>query len=142
MIYLYTGTPGSGKSLDAARMIRNQLALKHPVICNFPINKDCVKNPDLFEYRDNDELTPEYLMRYAKKYFKGSRVKEGAINLVIDECQMLFNARDWSKPNRTEWNKFFQVHRHFGYDILLITQFDSMIDKQVRALVEYEVKHH
>ena len=75
MIYLYTGTPGSGKSLDAARMIRNQLALKHPVICNFPINEECVKNPDLFEYRDNDELTPEYLMQYAKKYFKFGRHK-------------------------------------------------------------------
>lgn len=141
MIYLYTGTPGSGKSLDTARMIKGQLALKHPVICNFPINKKCVKHPELFEYRDNDALTPDYLMQYAKEYFKDGRVKEGAINLVIDECQMLFNSRDWSKPNRAEWNKFFQIHRHFGYDIILVTQFDSMIDKQVRSLVEYEVKH-
>lgn len=142
MMYLYTGTPGSGKSLDTARMIKGQLALKHPVICNFPINKDAVKNYDeCFIYKDNDDLTPEFLMNYARGYFKDARVKEGAINLVIDECQMLFNARDWSKSDRAEWNKFFQVHRHFGYDIILVTQFDTMIDKQVRALVEYEVKH-
>lgn len=68
-------------------------------------------------------------------------MKEAAITVVIDECQMMFNARDWNKPDRAAWNKFFQVHRHFGFDIVLITQFDSMLDKQVRALVEYEVIH-
>ena len=141
MIYLYTGTPGSGKSLDAARVIKGKLALKHPVICNFPINEKCVKNPECFHYRDNDELTPAYLMQFAKEYFKDGRVREDAITLIIDECQILFNSRDWSKPDRAEWNKFFQVHRHFGYCIVLVTQFDAMLDKQVRSLVEYEIKH-
>lgn len=141
MIYLYTGTPGSGKSLDTARVIKGRLGLKKPVICNFPINKKYVKNADLFVYKNNDELSPAYLMQYAKDYFAGRRVQEGAITLVIDEAQMLFNSRDWSKPDRVEWNKFFQVHRHFGYDIILSAQFDSMLDKQLRCLVEYEVKH-
>lgn len=141
MIYLYTGTPGSGKSLDTARMIKGQLALKHPVICNFPINVKEVRNPELFEYRENEELTVDYLTGFAKGYFKDGKVKESQITLVIDECQMLFNARDWSKNDRAGWNRFFQIHRHFGYDVVLITQFDSMIDKQIRSLVEYEIKH-
>lgn len=141
MIYLYTGTPGSGKSLDTARMIKGQLRLKHPVICNFPVNTKKLKNGDLFEYKTNEELTPAYLMEFAHKYFGKKRVREGAITLVIDEAQMLFNARDWNKPNRAEWNMFFQMHRHYGYDIVLSTQFDSMIDKQVRSLVEYQVIH-
>lgn len=141
MIYLYTGTPGSGKSLDTARMIKGQLALKHPVICNFPINKKKVRNSDLFYYKQNEELTVDYLTNFAKEYFAGKRVKESQITLVIDECQMLFNARDWSKPDRSDWNKFFQIHRHFGFDVVLVTQFDSMIDKQIRSLVEYEIIH-
>lgn len=141
MIYLYTGTPGSGKSLDTARMIKGQLALKRPVICNFPINKKKVRNSDLFYYKQNEELTVDYLTNFAKEYFAGKRVKESQITLVIDECQMLFNARDWSKPDRADWNKFFQIHRHFGFDVVLVTQFDSMIDKQIRSLVEYEIIH-
>lgn len=141
MIYLYTGTPGSGKSLDTARMIKGQLMLNNPVICNFPINTTKVKNPEKFIYKCNEELTSEYLCGFAKDYWGKGRPKEGGITLVIDECQMLFNARDWSKAGRSDWNKFFQVHRHYGYDIVLVTQFDSMIDKQVRSLVEYEVKH-
>lgn len=141
MIYLYTGTPGSGKSLDTARMIKGQLALKHPVICNFPINKKEVRNADLFHYKQNEELTVDYLTEFAKNYFGNKRVRESQITLVIDECQMLFNARDWSKSDRAGWNKFFQIHRHFGYDVVLVTQFDSMIDKQIRSLVEYEIIH-
>ena len=31
MIYLYSGTPGSGKSLHTARVIRNTLMLNKPV---------------------------------------------------------------------------------------------------------------
>lgn len=141
MIYLYTGTPGSGKSLDTARMIKGQLALKHPVICNFPINVKEVRNPSLFQYRPNEELTVDYLTNFAKDYFGNKRVRESQITLVIDECQMLFNARDWSKGDRAGWNKFFQIHRHFGFDVVLVTQFDSMIDKQIRSLVEYEIVH-
>lgn len=140
MIYLYTGTPGSGKSLDTARMIKGQLALKHPVICNFPISSK-VKNYKYFTYKENEELTVDYLTSFAKEYFGDRRVKESQITLVIDECQMLFNARDWSKSDRSGWNKFFQIHRHYGFDVVLITQFDSMIDKQIRALVEYEIIH-
>lgn len=141
MIYLFTGTPGSGKSLDVARVIKNKLRAKQPVICNFPVNERYVKNPDCFYFKENDELTVDCLVEFARDYFAGKRVKEAAITVVIDECQMMFNARDWNKPDRAAWNKFFQVHRHFGFDIILITQFDSMLDKQVRALVEYEVIH-
>lgn len=140
MIYLYTGTPGSGKSLDTARMIKGQLAMKHPVICNFPISNK-VKNYEYFTYKTNEELTVDYLTDFARNYFGKNRVKEGQITLVIDECQMLFNSRDWSKPDRSGWNQFFQIHRHFGYDVVLVTQFDSMIDKQIRSLVEYEIIH-
>ena len=54
---------------------------------------------------------------------------------------MMFNARDWNKADRSGWNKFFQVHRHLGYDVILIAQFDRMIDRQIRSLIEYEYIH-
>lgn len=141
MIYLYSGTPGSGKSLHAARVIYYSLLRKRPVICNFDINRNHVKHYEMFTYIENDQLTPDYLIRYALDYFGGKPVKEGAITLFIDECQMMFNARSWDARGREKWNKFFQVHRHYGYDIILIAQFDRMIDRQIRSLIEYETIH-
>lgn len=43
MIVLYSGTPGSGKSLDCARTIYNWCRRGNPIICNFPINIDNIK---------------------------------------------------------------------------------------------------
>lgn len=141
MISLYSGTPGSGKSLHTAERIYYSLLMGRPVVCNFEINKNCVKHYELFSYYDNSKLTPWLLKDISKKHFKGKKVKEGSILLVIDECQMMFNARNWDKSGRDEWNKFFQLHRHFGYDIILVAQFDRMIDRQIRSLIEYEYIH-
>lgn len=141
MINLFTGTPGSGKSLDMARFIYSFNRQKKPVICNFEINTKKLRHSEHFHYVDNIDLTVDYLVNFASCYFKDRKLKESSIILVIDECQMMFNSRDWSKPDRQAWNKFFQIHRHYGYDIYLVTQFDSMIDKQIRSLVEYNYIH-
>lgn len=141
MIYLYSGTPGSGKSLHVARLIYYTLFRNKPVICNFPIDTGMVKHPDKFLYIDNSELNPKKLMDYSREHFSGRPVREGEILLVIDECQMMFNARNWDAKGREAWNKFFTLHRHFGYDIVLVAQFDRMIDRQIRCLIEYEQVH-
>ena len=141
MIYLYSGTPGSGKSLHAARVIYYTLYRNLPVICNFNINLKYVKHPERFLYVDNTELVPDMLEEFSRTDFAGGAVREGRITLVIDEAQMLFNARSWDKGDRAGWNKFFQIHRHFGYDIILLAQFDRMIDRQIRSLIEYEQIH-
>lgn len=141
MIYLYSGTPGSGKSLHCARTIYYCLFRNEPVICNFQIDTKSVKHPENFHYVDNSEMTPEMLIKFSQEKFKDKRPKEGAITLVIDEAQMMFNARSWDKKGRDAWNKFFQLHRHFGYDVILIAQFDRMLDRQIRSLIEYEYIH-
>jgi len=40
-----------------------------------------------------------------------------------------------------KWINFFSKHRHYFYDIILITQNDRMLDRQIRSLVETEYKH-
>lgn len=143
-VYLYTGTPGSGKSLHQAANIHWALKTGKPVLANFEIN-DAAYKPGLFHYVDNSELTPDYLERYALDYYEGRdktrKLREGSIKLYLDECQLLFNARDWNAKDRLSWVRFFSQHRKLGYDIYLVAQFDTMIDKQIRSLVEYEVKH-
>ena len=145
MISLYSGTPGSGKSLHLASRLYWKVKGNQPVICNFPLNlqKISKKQKDCFEYVSNDKLTPQFLKEYANSYWKkqGGRVKEDSILLVIDECQMMFNSRDWGRTDRKEWLEFFTIHRHLGYEILLCCQFDRMLDRQIRCLIEYEYIH-
>lgn len=142
MIFLYSGTPGSGKSLHTASVVYWSLKRGCPVIANFAMNIDKIKHKKAeFVEKDNRTLTPEYLIDYAQKYFSGKRVKEGKLLLVIDECQLMFNAREWNITGRAEWLSFFTQHRKFGYDIILVAQFDRMIDRQIRSLIEYEMVH-
>jgi hypothetical protein len=120
----------------------------YTVIANFEINMDVFppkkKKLGKFVYVDNFDLNPEMLVRYSMEHIprdKNGRVKEGQMLLVIDESQLLFNTRDWNVKNRMKWCTFFSQHRKYAYDIILVTQFDRMIDRQIRAMVEYEVKH-
>lgn len=144
MIDLYSGTPGSGKSLHTAQRLYYALRLGKPCICNFDIKLDYVsKKPDKlkFHYVPNDKLKPSYLIDFARDYFLGKPIREESILLVIDECQLMFNAREWDAKGRAEWLSFFTQHRKYGYHVILIAQFDRMIDRQIRSLIEYEYIH-
>lgn len=145
MIYLFTGTPGSGKSLHMAKIILNRLNSRfikkenRNVIANFPINEK-YNNNGKFLCVENENLTPELLINYACANFELG--KENQCLLAIDECGILFNARDWQKNlNRMDWIKFFTQHRKLGYEIYLIVQNDRYIDRQIRNLAEYQVVH-
>lgn len=140
MISLYSGTPGSGKSLHCARTIKNWSRLGYPVIGNFPVDLSMHKRA-AYTYCPNDEMTPDFLISYSRQRFGSKAPKEGSILLVIDECQLLFNAREWQQNGRAKWLSFFTQHRKLGYDIILIAQFDRMIDRQIRSLIEYEFIH-
>lgn len=142
MIYLYSGTPGSGKSLHTAKVLYQRLRKGQPVIANFPVNIDKISRKNIkFIECNNYELTPNFLIAYSHEYFSDSPVKEGKLLLVIDECQLMFNAREWNVRGRSDWLSFFTQHRKYGYDIILIAQFDRMIDRQIRSLIEYEYIH-
>ena len=142
MIYLYSGTPGSGKSLHQAKDIYHWLRRGRCCICNFDIDVNRIpKAKGQFIYLDNEHLTPDILIKFSRVYFNDHEFKEGRLRLYIDECQLLFNAREWQTYGRKEWLSFFTQHRKYGYDIYLIAQFDRMIDRQIRSLIEYEIIH-
>lgn len=144
MISLYTGTPGSGKSLHLASLIRSRLLHSWGyIIGNFEINRRFVRNPDAYVELDNAELTPNRIVDLARNYWssRGEPIREGRILLVIDECQILFNSRNWQKTSRSGWIEFFTQHRKYGIDVILIAQFDQMVDKQIRSLIEYQYIH-
>lgn len=145
MMNLYSGTPGSGKSLHAAKDIYFALKYGRDVIANFEINENVIVNQKAtFTCIDNWNLTPDilktYALEHAKKSAKG-KIIEDSILLVIDEAQLLFNSRETRQGNRMAWLTFFSQHRHYGYEIIFMAQFDRMIDRQIRSLFEYNYKH-
>ena len=89
MIVLYSGTPGSGKSLDTARTIYNWCRRGAPIICNFPLNADNihVKRKKDIHFIPNGELDPDELVSFSRTYFAGRPCKEDSILLVIDEAR-------------------------------------------------------
>lgn len=144
MIYLFSGTPGSGKSLHCAQYVRSALKYRCPVIGTFHINKTCLYKNSKYEYvyKNIYELTPKILFDFVKEnkvYLK--KHIESSFLLVIDEAQRIFNSRTWNNKDRNEWITFFAEHRHLGFDIILVSQNDRMLDRQIRALIEYEFIH-
>ena len=142
-----------GKSLEVAKDITTKLRVrKQNVIANIRINiegvRSCghkMKKLGRFYYLDNRYFTTDFLYKYARKFHK--KGVEGQTLLVIDEAQMLFSptavklrqAED--KNYRQGWLEFFTQHRHLGYNIIMVSQFDRLIDAQIRCLFEYNVIH-
>lgn len=141
MIELYTGSPGSGKSLHAVRTIRDYLKWrKQDVVSNFEVVVDENWKGN-FTFVPNSRLTADYIVSVAVDYWSSRRFKEDGLLVVIDEAQLLFNSRTWQAKDRMDWLELMSQHRKYGLRIILVCQADIMIDKQFRSLVEYEVKH-
>lgn len=155
MIELYTGFVGSGKSYCATRLACRIIDAKlsnQYVIANFPLlpkrkmfhflhkkEEDKYKKNDRFIFKNNDELTVDYLIN--KSLEKGWNEKESSCLLIFDEASIPFNSRTFHQSDRMDWIKFLSQSRKFGYDVIFITQDARMIDRQIRSLCEFEVAH-
>ena len=142
MIFLYSGTPGSYKSYHAVK--ESIWWLKHGfnVIANFPLDYSHVIKRNIkgrFDFVPTPDLTVDFLIQYAADHHKPGRKPQTLI--VIDEAAIKFNAREFNKHDRLDWINFFANHRHFNFDVILVTQSDIMLDKQIRQLIEHEYKH-
>ena len=125
MLYLVTGTPGQGKTLNTIKYIHETKTFQ----------KIGDKKRDIYYYniRDLDasfgwiELTEEQ----AKNWYN---LPPGSV-LVFDEAYTIFPARPGgSKPSVT--TEKLATHRHQGFDIFLITQkAQGQVDAFVRGLV-------
>lgn len=140
-IQFYSGTPGSGKGLKVVYRIIWWLETGADVIANFPIDMSYFKRKKgigNFTYIDNDEMTVDYLIDYHNTHHKKNMKPQTLV--VIDEAQCMFNCRQWENKDRNGWIKFFSMHRHLNYDIILISQSDRLLDRQIRAFIETEYK--
>ena len=138
MIILYTGTPGSGKSYHATDLVWHLTRKKINVIANFVINLPEKRQP-YFYFMDSKIIRVDKLLDFSKEHHKIN--KEGQTCIIIDEAGTMFNANSSTEKGREKWIKFFSQHRKLGFDIILIAQNDRMLDRQVRANIEYQYIH-
>lgn len=117
MIYLFTGVPGSSKTLNVIKMV----------------NEDpTFKGREIYYHRIKDlklpwnELTAEEVMEW-------DTLPDGAV-LVVDEAQYLIPTRDSRKP-MPDWITKMSEHRHKGYDLIFITQSPMLLDAGFRRFV-------
>lgn len=166
MIYMYTGVPGSSKSLHIASEICYYLKKGRNVIANLYFNDSLVKKSrGSFIQLSNTELMDtsfvklpknvtshqkeaySYLLglyRFAENFHKRDEngdFLEHQTLLVIDEAQIIFNPRKWNQSDRIPWIEFFTIHRHLGYDVILASQSEKNIDKQIFRIVQTVVEH-
>ena len=121
MLYLFTGVPGSGKTLNVVSMLA-----KRPDLKNRPLFIDGI--PDL---KIPHEQIPEgeSIQTWPKW------APTGAI-IVVDECQRIFRPRP-SGSKVPDYVSELETHRHRGLDFFFITQHPRLIDANLRSLIEH-----
>lgn len=56
---------------------------------------------------------------------------------VLDEIHKWFSNRDWNDPKNKQFGYWASTHRHYGYEVVLITQNIERVDAAVRSLLEW-----
>lgn len=125
MIYLFTGVPGAGKTLNAIK---------------FALEGDQFKNRPTYAHRIN-ELNVEGWevidQEQAKNWFE---LPEGSV-IIIDECQDIWRPRKAGSPV-PETVQRLEKHRHMGIDLILTCQYPRQIDIGVRRMVTSHTHLH
>jgi len=121
MLYLFTGVPGSGKTLNVVSMLAKRKDFK-----NRPLFIDGI--PDL--KIPHEEIPEGESIKTWPKW-----APDGAI-IVVDECQRIFRPRS-SSSAVPDYVAELETHRHRGLDFLLITQHPRLIDVHLRSLIEH-----
>ena len=136
MLYIRTGLPGAGKTLNAIREIDTE-------------HQPDPENPFVRLYKDpdNPDLPPRTIYYHGIPDLKVDRLKSNWVEfntpdewfnlpdgsvIVIDEAQGTFGT-DIGRA-RVDKVTRFETHRHQGLDIHLITQHPSLLAPAVRKL--------
>lgn len=139
MIICFSGTPGSGKTYEAVVKIIDNLRLGRVVYTNIdgfddPACLEMIKTVTGFgDYELSTHLF--YLAEHqVKEFWKHCKPKS---LIIIDEVHKFFSSRNWQKAENQAFSNWASTHRHYGYDVVLLTQDIEKIDSHVRSLVEW-----
>jgi len=139
MIFLHEGNPGSGKSYDAVRRIIEVLKTGRKVYTNIDGLEKPEKRAAIAALVGIDPpLLDSLLVHLNEKETETfwTFCDHGSF-IIIDEIHKWFNSRDWGKEGNRSFSDWASTHRHYGYDLCMLTQRASKVDTQVRSLCEW-----
>ena len=143
-VQVYTGLPGSGKSYHGVREAlwwsRTRLVVANFAVTDAPPVEVVNGRARGWMYLKDEDLTLEKLLGVYEVYLK-SQHRESCALLCMDEAQRMFNTREWNRGDRKSWVTFFSLHRHLGFDCVLVCQDLAILDGQVKAMCAEEVRH-
>jgi hypothetical protein len=131
-ILIYCGKTGSGKSYNAVRQIRQWVKDGGMVLTNIIILQHQGKVEQV-RIITNEEILAFDFQGFAVEYGK-------PILVVIDECQLLFQASDWQKFPKS-FLALLTQHRHLQMTVIAICQTPEQIDRNFRYLASAVVDH-
>lgn len=117
MIYLFTGIPGSSKTLNVIKFVSEDKAFKDREIY----------------YHRIKELQLPWIKLDEADVMAWDTLPDGSV-LVVDEAQYLMPVRDPRKP-LPDWILKMSEHRHKGLDLIFITQSPMLLDAGFRRFV-------
>jgi zona occludens toxin len=82
-----------------------------------------------------------FALNFHKRDSKGHIILHQTF-MIFDECHKIWESRSWNRIDRLAWIDFLTQFRKWGYDCILISQSENMIDKQIRAsVIEHKIIH-
>jgi hypothetical protein len=136
-VYIITGKLGGGKSLAAVGRAVHYATMGRRVVANFHLDiSSCAHRRDSLLAKAtveviNDRPTAAELLQLGR----GGKGEHDAGLLILDECGTFLNARQWAGTERQELIDWFLHSRKFAWDVILIVQHASMLDKQIREAI-------
>lgn len=132
MFYLFTGSPGSSKSLNCIKYICETEQFKYR-----PVYYYNIKEVDLYyleKTEDGEEVERPWIELSEEQVNKWYELPDHSV-IFIDECQRVFRPRrrgDAVPQKVVE----LETHRHRGFDLIMSTQDTSLIDSALLPQVE------
>lgn len=126
-----TGRLGSGKSLMTASLIEEAARKGRRIAVNFDLNFDAYS----FAYPLDCTVIPTRpTSQILSDLGRGSNREDEPGLLVIDEGAMILNSRTWNDKDREKVISWFAMSRKLNWDVYLIIQHVSALDKQIREM--------
>jgi zona occludens toxin len=152
MINGLSGRPGSGKSYEAVvTHILPALKQGRKIVTNIPLNVDWFAAVLGEEVRELIEIVDGGFHNYgALRYFSNANdflkyqdwrnEKNQGVYFFVDECHLsmpkLTAANGVERiKQQTELKEYLSMHRHYGHDLLLLTQNFRKVDPDIRDMV-------